>query len=79
MSLKEHVQDVQRKVGNVGVEKIFLEAKRRKVPGITREAVSLYLATDESKQLFKPLPKSKGKTASEAQQFRAQMDLIDMK
>ena len=77
--LREKLKEIQLKVGNVGVRKLFLEAKRRKVPGITLDAVKLYLATDESKQLFRPLPESKGKTAAEAQQFRVQMDLIDMK
>ena len=37
------------------------------------------MATDEAQQIFKPLPASKGKTGSEARQFREQMDLIDMK
>ena len=77
--LREKLKEIQLKIGNVGVKKLFLEAKRRKVPGITLDAVKLYLATDESKQLFRPLPESKGKTAAEAQQFRVQMDLIDMK
>ena len=67
------------KVGNVGAEKLYLEAKRKKVPGITRDAVRLHLATDESKQIFKPLPESKSKTAAESQQFRLQTDLVDLK
>ena len=77
--LMEKLKEIQLKIRNVGVKKLFLEAKRRKVPGITLDAVKLYLATDESKQLFRPLPESKGKTTAEAQQFRVQMDLIDMK
>ena len=78
-TLKEHLQAIQRKVGNVSIEKTFLEGRRRKVPGLTRKAVRLFLVTDESKQLFKPLPESKGKTADKSQQFKVQMDLIDMK
>ena len=62
MSTKEELKKIQLKVGNVGADKIYAEAKRRKVPGITRDAVKLFLATDESKQLSKPLPQSKGKT-----------------
>ena len=76
MTIKEQLKEIQLAVGNVGVDKLYLEAKRKKVPGITREAVKLFLATDESKQLFKPLPESKGKTGAEAQQFRVQMDLL---
>ena len=79
MSLKEQLKDIQLKIGNVGIDKLFLEAKKQKVKGISREAIRLYLATDASKQLFKPLPKSEGRSASEAQGFRIQMDLIDSK
>ena len=79
MSLKERLKEIQLKIGNAGIEKLYLEAKKQKVQGISKEAVRLYLATDEAKQILKPLPESKGKTGSEAQQFRVQMDLIDMK
>ena len=73
------MKEIQLKIGNTGLDELFLEAKQSKVLGITREAVRLYLATDESKQLFKPLPESKGKTEAEAEQFRVPMDSIDMK
>ena len=79
MSIKEALEETRLKTGNVGADKLHLEAKRRKEPGITREAVKLFLATDESKQLFKPLSASKGKTGAEAEAFRLQMDLIDLK
>ena len=55
MAIKEQLKDIQLKVGNVDVDELYLEAKRRKAPGITKEAVKLFLATDESKQLFKRL------------------------
>ena len=79
MTIKEQLKEIQLAVGNVGVDKLYLEAKKRKVPGISKEAVRLFLATDESKQIFKPLPESKGKSAAESQGFRVQMDLIDYK
>ena len=79
MSIKEQLKELQLKIGNTGIDKLYQEAKRRKVPGITKEAVKLFLATDGSKQLFKPLPESKGKTGAEDEQFRVQMDLIDYK
>ena len=79
MSITEQLKLIQLKVGNVGADKVYAEAKKRKVPGITRESVKLFLATDESKQLFKPLPESKGQTGAEAEAFRVQMDLIDLK
>ena len=76
-TITARLKEIQREVGSVGIEKLYAEARKRKVPGISKEAVRLYLATDESKQLFKPLPESKGKTAAEAEGFRLQMDLID--
>jgi hypothetical protein len=79
MSIKDALKEIQLKIGTTGIEKLYQEAKRRNVPGITKEAVKLFLATDESKQLFKPLPQSKGLSGSEAEGFRVQMDLIDMK
>ncbi len=75
----EHLKELTKKIGNVGVEKLYHAARKARVPGITREAVRLFQTTDPSKQLFKPLPDSKGKTGAEAQQFRVQMDLIDFK
>ena len=79
MSIKDELKEIQLKICNTGIDKLYQEAKRRKVPGVTKEAVKLFLATDESKQLFKPLPQSKGQTGAEAEGFRVQMDLIDMK
>ena len=79
MTLIDKLKTIQLKIGNVGVDKLYNEAKKQKVEGLSREAVRLFLSTNEAKQLFKPLPESKGKTASESQQFRLQMDLIDLK
>ena len=73
------LKEIQNRIGNVGVDKLFAAAKKKGIPGVTRYTVRLFLATDSSKQLFKPLPESKGKTGAEDQQFRVQMDLIDMK
>ena len=78
-TVSTRLREIQRDIGTVGTEKLYAEAKKRKVPGISKEAVRLYLSTDESKQLFKPLPDSKGKTAAEAEGFRLQVDLIDEK
>ena len=75
----EQLKEIQARIGNVGVDKLYAAARKKGVAGITRETVRLFLATDASKQLFKPLPESKGKTGAEEQQFRVQMDLIDMK
>ena len=78
-SATQQLKEIQERIGNVGVDKLYAAARRKRIPGVTRETVRLFLATDETKQLFRPLPESKGKTGAEAQQFRVQMDLIDMK
>ena len=73
------LKEIQERIGNVGADKLLAAAKKKGIAGVTRETVRLFLSTDASKQLFKPLPESKGKTGAEDQQFRVQMDLIDMK
>jgi hypothetical protein len=78
-SITQQLKEIQERIGNVGTDKLHAAARKKKVPGVTRDAVRLFLSTDASKQLFRPLPESKGKTGAEAQQFRIQMDLIDMK
>ena len=46
---------------------------------MSKDQVKSYLAKQGQKQIFLPLPSSKGKTASEDSGVRAQMDLIDLK
>ena len=67
------------KLGNVGVDKLLHGARREGIPGVNRRTIRDFLSTDAPAQLFRPLPESKGKTGSEAQAFRVQMDLIDFK
>ena len=80
MSITEALKEIQLKIGTTtGVDKLYQEAKRKKVPGLTRESVKLFLETDSAKQLFRPLPESKGKSGAESENFRWQLDLIDYK
>jgi len=67
------------KLGNVGVDKLMHAARKEGLAGVNRDTVKDYLSTDSSAQLLRPLPESKGRTGSEAQGFRVQMDLIDFK
>ena len=53
MTLIDKLKTIQLKIGNVGVDELYNEAKKQKVEGISREAVKLFLSTDESKQLLK--------------------------
>ena len=46
---------------------------------MSRQEIRQFLATKGEKQIFRPLPESKGKAASESLDMRFQMDLIDLK
>lgn len=70
------LKQLQEKVGNVGVDKLFRAAKKDGLK-VTRDLVKDYLSTDAPSQVFKKLPDSQGKTGAEAQGFRLQADLID--
>ena len=72
----ERLKQLQEKVGDVGVDKLFRAAKKDGLK-VTRDLVKDYLSTDAPSQVFKKLPESKGKTGAEAQGFRLQADLID--
>jgi len=75
----ERLKALHAKLGNVGVDKLLHAARKDGLAGVNRDTVRDYLSTDSSAQLFRPLPASKGRTGSEAQGFRVQMDLIDFK
>ena len=75
----EELRELRKRIGNTGVDKLYAAARRKRIPGVTRETVRLFLTTDAPKQLYRPLPASKGKTGAEEHMFRVQMDLIDHK
>ena len=62
------LKQLQEKVGNVGVDKLFRAAKKDGLT-VTRDLVKDYLSTDAPSQIFKKLPDSQGKTGAEAQGF----------
>ena len=68
---------VVRRVGDVGVDRLFKEARRSNV-AVTKTEVKNFLSTKGEQQIFRPLPDSKGKTASETPIMRGQMDLVDL-
>ena len=70
------LQELQEKVGNTGVDKLFRAAKKDGLK-VTRDIVRDYLSTDAPAQIFRKLPESKGQAGAEAQGFRLQADLID--
>ena len=66
------------KLGTPGAQKLYQAARKEKI-AVTKDQVRRYVATKGQKQVFKPLPRSQGKTGTEQMDFRIQMDLIDYK
>jgi hypothetical protein len=54
-----------------------LAARKRNI-AVTKQQVKDFVRKQGQKQIFRPLPPAAGKTASESEQMRAQMDLIDL-
>ncbi len=63
---------------NPGVAKLWTAAREAEIP-VTKAQVRDLLATQGQRQVYRPVPPSKGKTVAEAPEFRYQADLIDYK
>ena len=74
----EQLQDLAKELGTPGFQKLYKAARKRNID-ISKTEVKSFLAKHGQKQIFRPLPQSKGKTASEEPFYRVQMDLIDLK
>ena len=61
-----------------GVDKLYAAAREEGI-NVNRNQVKQLLATQGQRQVYRPVPPSKGATVSEAPGFRFQMDLIDFK
>ena len=73
----ERLAALSKELGTPGLEKLFKGAKSRNIP-VSRQQIKEFLATKGEAQVFRPLPRSAGKSASEGPGTRFQMDLIDM-
>ena len=74
----EQLQELAQELGTPGLQKLY-KAARKKGINISKTEVRSFLAKKGEKQIFRPLPESKGKSAAEDPGFRAQMDLVDLK
>jgi transposase InsO family protein len=74
----EALRELSKKLGHPGQDKLFLAARKRGIPA-TRNQIKQLLATKGAKQLFRPLPQSKGTTGAEGLLERCQMDLIEFR
>ena len=66
------------RLGTPGGQKLYQAARKRGIR-VTKDQVRQFVRKQGQKQIFRPLPPSAGKSASESEQMRAQMDLIDLK
>ena len=74
----DRLTELAKELGSTGLEKLWRGARSRNIP-VTRQQIKEFLSTKGEAQVFRPLPKSAGKTAAEGPGTRFQMDLIDMK
>ena len=70
--------ELAQRLGTPGAGKLHAAARRRGIR-VTKEQVRNFVRTKGQKQIFRPLPPSKGQTASEGPSVRWQMDLVDLK
>ena len=73
----EALSSLSDELGNPGVDKLLLEARRRQLDVTRRDVVSL-VRRQGQRQLFKPLQPSRGKSATENYSARYQADLADL-
>ena len=74
----DQLRDLAKKLGFPGQEKLYNAARKRGIPA-TRNQIKQLLETKGAKQLFRPLPQSKGQTGAEGPSTRMQMDLIEFR
>jgi hypothetical protein len=72
------LRSLAKRLGNPGQDKLYLAARKRGIPA-TRNQIKQLLETKGARQLFRPLPQSKGQTGSEGLDVRWQMDLIEFR
>jgi len=74
----EQLAELAKELGTPGQAKLYRAAKKKGIP-VSKIEVRSFLAKKGEKQIFRPLPESKGKTGVKDLGFRAQMDIIDLK
>ena len=74
----EQLAELAKELGTPGQAKLYRAAKKKGIV-VSKLEVRRFLAKKGEKQIFRPLPESKGKTGAEGPGFRAQMDLVDLK
>ena len=76
--LKMDLTNLYEKLGAPSADKLFIAAKKQGLV-VNKKQVQTFVSWMGERQVFKPGPKSRGQTASESIDARAQIDLIDFK
>ena len=71
------LEELAQRLGVPGGQKLYTAARKRGL-AVTKKQVQEFVRKQGQKQIFRPLQAAAGKTASESEQMRAQMDLIDL-
>ena len=71
------LEELAQKLGVPGGQKLYTAARKRGL-AVTKKQVQEFVRKQGQKQIFRPLPPAAGKTASESEQMRAQMDMVDL-
>ena len=75
----QRVKDLYDELGMPGQQKLFLEVRKRKIP-VSRTQVNEFVQRQAERQVFtQPLPRSEGKTASEDENSRFQIDVVNFR
>ena len=75
--MSEQLSKLSDRLGAPSVDKLFIAAKQRGL-NVTKKQVRDFSRRQGERQIYRPVQKSEGKTASETIDSRFQMDLIDL-
>ena len=71
------LEELAQRLGVPGGQKLYQAARKRGIR-VTKDQVRQFVRKQGQKQIFRPLPPSAGKSASESEQMRAQIDIVDL-
>ena len=75
---QQQLADLAQRLGTPGGGKLY-QAARRQGLRVSKAEIKEFLGRRGEKQIFRPLPPSRGQTAAEGPRTRFQMDLVDLK
>ena len=78
--LRRQLAELSAELGAPGVERLFTAARKRGISSVTKNDVRRMAKVRGETQIFRPLPKAEGKSATHGpRDSRFMMDLLDLK